>query len=431
MTKPTFDIKLDLRPLTTGQNEGRCHIKLWVTFIERTDGKKKWKQRPYKTHLFCSPEEFDIARDKSIRRVSTRVVDIRSGMVAIEAKASHIINELGVSDQKSFENLFLSEHEIEAARGHFEIKIQELANANKISSKEKYITAINSFEIYFGKGFTFDKCTPDNLQAYEDWYIAQDRFKPGKKRKVFMSRKKSLTSVGINMRCLRHIFKRVIRQGIVSATIYPFGLAPLYVIPEGGSDTKKFLENESKNALMKWEPTDSRAAELFDYARFSYYGSGMNMSDVARLRKPDLEKEYLSINRQKTKGRKKKAKKLIVPIHPAMREIIQRRGNKDLIPDGFVFPILNHEMDEETRFYRIRRLVDDVNEVLARAAKELNLEFKPTSYTLRHTFSFNMMQMGATTEELQDALAHGSVKTTEAYKHGFSLEKKKKFSEGL
>lgn len=432
MTKPTIDIKFDPRLVTTGQNAGRGHIKLWVTFIERLDGKKKWKQRPYKTHLFCSQEEFDIARDKSIKRVSTRVMDIRSGLVEVEAKADRIINKLHVTDQKSFENLFLSEHEIEAVRGHFETKIEELRNAQKISSKEKYTSAIRSFEEYFGKGFTFDKCTPDNLQAYEDWYIAQDRFKPtAKKRKVFMTKKKSLTTVGINMRCLRHIFKRVVRQGIIPASVYPFGLAPLYVIPEGGNDSKKFLESDNKNALMSWTPPDERAAELFDYAKFSYYGSGINMSDVARLRKPDVYKEYLSIDRQKTKGRKKKAKKLIVPMHPVMRSILERRGYKDLIPDGFVFPILSHEMDEEAKFYRIRKLVDDVNEVLARAAKELNLEFKPTSYTLRHTFSFNMLQMGATTEELQDALAHGSIKTTEAYKHGFSLEKKKKFSEGL
>ena len=41
------------------------------------------------------------------------------------------------------------------------------------------------------------------------------------------------------------------------------------------------------------------------------------------------------------------------------------------------------------------------------------------------------MEMGATTEQLQDMLAHGNAKTTESYKHGFALEIKKKFSDGL
>jgi hypothetical protein len=41
------------------------------------------------------------------------------------------------------------------------------------------------------------------------------------------------------------------------------------------------------------------------------------------------------------------------------------------------------------------------------------------------------MQLGASTDELQDALAHGTAKTTENYKHGFSIERKKKLSTGL
>lgn len=433
MKKPTCNFKLEARALTTGRDTGKHHVKLWVTFVTRENGVKKWAQRPYRTNIFCSQEDFDIAQDKEVKRISTRVTDIRSELVKIQAKANHIINDLGITDQKGFENLFLSEHSIESLAGHFETKISELSAAKKISSREKYTTALKSFETYFGKGFTFDQCTPDKLQAYEDWYTAQNIYKVStkKKKKVVMTRLKSLTSVGINARCLRHIFKRAIRQGIISAQIYPFGLSPLYVIPEGGNDSKKFLETRSKNLLMQWQPADPVHALLIDYAKFSYYGSGMNMADVARLKRTNVFTEYLSIDRQKTKGRKKKAKKLIIPMHPIMADIIQRRGNKMLIHDDFVFPILTQDMDEEVAFKKIRDTVDDVNKVLAIAARTLDLEFKPTSYTLRHTFSFNLLQMGATTEELQDALAHGSIKTTEAYKHGFSLEKKKKFSEGL
>lgn len=170
---------------------------------------------------------------------------------------------------------------------------------------------------------------------------------------------------------------------------------------------------------------------LHDYALFSYLGFGMNLSDLARLRKTKVFKTYLTIDRQKTKGKKKKQKITTIPLHPLMKEIIARSGKRSLAPDDYVFPILDLSMDEEAIFYKIRDLVDDVNTVLALINKELNFELKPTSYTLRHTFAYKFMEDGATTEELQDALAHGLKQTTENYKHGFGLERKKKFSDGL
>jgi site-specific recombinase XerD len=61
----------------------------------------------------------------------------------------------------------------------------------------------------------------------------------------------------------------------------------------------------------------------------------------------------------------------------------------------------------------------------------LKLSYKPGAYVLRHSFSNAFIEMGGTTEELQDALNHGTKNTTERYKHGFTFEKKKKMSEGL
>lgn len=423
MNKPTLNIDLERRRvLTTGPDKGRSHIKIWVTFVIRENGVKQWKQRPYKTGLFCTEDEFDIVMDERAKRVSTRIYDIRAKLTEIKAKASRIIDKLNVTDQKTFESYFLSDYAVEAVAGHFESKIAELQAAKKISSAEKYTTAIHSFQKFFGEHFTFQDCTVDQLQAYEDAYISTNRDKEGLKGK------KSLTSVGFNMRCLRHIFKRANKKGIT--TLYPFGVGA-YVIPEGGDDTKKFLETEEKNKFINWRPADEKLARLHDYARFIYYANGINPSDFARLRKTDIFKEHISIDRKKTKGRKKKSKKLIIPIHPVMREIIKRRGNKSLVPDDYVFPVLERGMDEEVIFYKIRDLVDDINEMLAVMAKELSLEIKPTSYTLRHTFSFHFMKQGGTTEELQDALAHGTITTTESYKHGFELERKKKYSEGL
>lgn len=472
--KPTVDVKIEQRALTRGENIGKGHIKIWVTYKERVGLQKKWPQVPYKTGLFCKLEEFERIIDPAVkdRHLSTLLLDIRKKVNALRARANFIIDELGISDRKNFELHFLSGQGLDEIDGEFNVKIQELEAANRISSAEKYLTALRSMKEFFQLGssepvpVTYSMCTPDKLQAYEDWYT-------GPKKKG------SLTSVGINMRCFRHVFKRAMKKGIASERDYPFGTGG-YLIPEGGDETKKFLESEDKARFVSWRHAQDEAAitavkqsyqivfrtraleeqqdfrqwpnarkdelfdryamevidgrnEMHDYALFSYYGNGMNMSDLARLTRDRVFKEYLTINRQKTKlGKKKKNKVTAIPIHPVMREIIQRRGKKSLVPGDYVFPILEYGSSEQEIFYRIRKLVDKVNEVLAIIYKELGLEIQPTSYTLRHTFSFHFMQQeGATTEDLQDALAHGSVKTTEAYKHGFSMDRKKKFSGGL
>jgi integrase len=418
MNKPSVYFGIDYQ-LTSGVNAGKYHVRLWVTFKD-----DNWNQVPYKTNVFCTKKEFDVLNDHSKKRLPILVQDIKDKLDPIRKRAEHII-ELGFTSQSKFESYFLSEYETDSVALDFERKIKELEAAKKFSSREKYVTSLKSFKEFFGDGFTFSECTPDRLQEYEDWYVGQDRSK-----KKPDGRKKSLTSVGINMRNLRHIFKRNIKAGIIPERLYPFGVGK-YVIPEGGDDTKKFLSTEEKDAFINWQTDDEKLKRLHAYAVFCYYSYGINMSDFARLRKSSVFKDYIAIDRQKTKGRKKKKKKLIIPIHPAMQEIINRYGKRSLVPDDYVFPVLDIGMDEKAIFYKIRDLVDDVNDMLAIVGKELNFEIKPTSYTIRHTFSFHFMQLGGTTDELQDALAHGSSKTTENYKHGFALERKKKFSEGL
>lgn len=423
------------RVLTTGEHAGKAHIKIVVTFISMVKGEKHWKRHHYKTGWFEKVKDFERAMacaPKEINKLPTLLMDLRM-KVDKQVEVARALRRT-YNDREGFEMLYLAGHGIDEIDGEFNTKITELRTARprpKISSAEKYRTSLYSIKEFF-KGdsetpvpVTFAMCTPDKLQEYEDWYSAQKVAKNSTKNK-------SLTSVGINMRHFRHIFKRAIKRGIAAAELYPFGIGG-YVIPEGGDDTKKFMEKQDKDGFVEWRhPEDETTNELHDYALFSYFGFGMNMSDLARLTKDRVFKEHLTITRQKTKGRKKKNKVTTIPLHPIMKEIIRRRGNKSLIPDDFVFPILEYGWDEEKIFYRIRKLVDDVNEVLALIAKELNFEIKPTSYTLRHSFSFHFMQQeGATTEDLQDALGHGLIKTTEAYKHGFGLERKKKFSEGL
>lgn len=476
---PTVNIALDKSyKIKTGPEAGKYHAKIWVTFHRWVDGKKEWDQKPYKTGLFVTEQEFAglMENDPKKKTRIERLKEIRKTLDAKKWQAEDIIDRYQIIDQRKFDLYFLTNHKPELLSSHYALKVAELRNAKpkpKISSAEKYETSLKSLQEFFGTPHvTFHDCTAERLQDYEGWYVGQDKVKESSKRKSprAIGKKKSLTSVGINLRPLRHIFKRAIKRGDISEKLYPFGLNDdQYAIPEGGGDeVKKFLDTADKDLFLehrftgyqcdhepcrrfyrtkpkafpvcKWcrnghlvEVQDEFYNELHDYAVFSYLGFGMNLADILRMRKSQLHPEHITLIREKAKGRKKKKnKKRAIPLHSRMSDIIRRRGKKSIgIPDDFVFPVINEAMPEEERFLTIRRYVQDIDRMLAAMSKSLKWEICPTLYTLRHTFSNEFMEMGGTTAELQDALGHEEERTTENYKHGFALARKKKFSQGL
>lgn len=424
---------------TTGVNTGKYHIKTWITYKVVENGVKKWPQRPYKTGLFATMAEWDIIQDKRIKKVSEHIKDIRSEITKLEAKANHIIDELRIYDQRTFELFFLAEHDLESVQGQYELKINKLLAVKpepKISTAEKYTTSLKSLLEFSHPKLTFQEITPEFLQDYQGWYTSEQRTDEG-----VTGRAQSLTSVGINLRHLRGVFNQAINLKVISPEIYPFyspdrpgGGDEKYVIPEGEEEVKKFLPLDQVYRFLEYKTDNEKIAYFYDFAVFILFGNGMNPADILEFRVLDDRGDYFQKERVKTQGKKKKIKRVVTPIHERMRDVINRRGAAASGPvelNDYLFPIYSHVMTPQERFDARRQFVKDLNNTLSVLADELKLSYKPGAYVLRHSFSNAFIEMGGTTEELQDALNHGSKKTTEVYKHGFSLEKKKKLSEGL
>lgn len=456
ITAPTAEISLDLRVKPV---EGKFPVCVKVTFTEIRKKGKHWNRQYYR-HPSLKPyltrEEFDQMMDKPRHE---NLKDIKKAFVKLERKASDYIEKYNCITQTKFELYFLSNHKPESLAGQFEIKIKELKDAKprpKISSAENYENAIKSFEAFFGKDVSFHDCTAERLQEYEDDYV----LKGG-----------SLATVGIYMRSLRHIFNRAIKTGIIPVTLYPFGEGDdQYCIPEGdGDEVKDFLDTDEKNQFLTHKFSGWRCdnpncgrfirkeskkfpkcsmcrrgtlhpcedltySELHDYASLIYFAHGLNPADIFRLRKTQFKVDHFTLtNREKTKSKKKKKiKTYTVPLPKEAVAIVKRRESKVIgVDDPYLFPILNDQMTEEEKFKAVRAMVRELNRMLEYLYKIYNWSVKPTVYVLRHTFSDQYMQAGATTEELQFALIHQSKRTTETYKHGFRLKSQRKLSESL
>lgn len=432
MDTPSVRIGLDLRNF---RDSGRYPVSIIVTFTRVRGLKKVWHRKyyghPAEKYLLTEKEfaSFYAARSSEIRQ-------IRSEFVALEAKAKQIIERYGVRTAYEFELYYIHNHNPLSIKSQFELKIRELQAKGQHSTAEKYSTALYSLVEFFCQDkikklpdgernivalfadhVSFYDCTPERLQDYEDWYTGRGG---------------SLTSVGINLRHFRHIFNRAIKAKRIPESIYPFG-EDKYVIPEGeGDGVKQYMETDYKDQFLAFS-IEGQRAESYDYAVFIYYAHGMNPADVFRIRKAQDLGDHIRVStRQKTRGkRKKKLKTYLIPVNDRMRQIIARRGTRSLDPNAYLFPVLSDSMSEAEKFRAVRNASRRIDAMLGIMARRLGWTFKPTIYTLRHTFSNEYMDAGATTEELQDALMHGSKRTTEIYKHGFKLQRKKRLSAGL
>jgi len=280
----------------------------------------------------------------------------------------------------------------------------------RISTVKKYEAALRSLLAFSHDNLTFAEITPAFLQNYQNWFIDKGG---------------SLTTVGINCRHLRAVYRLAIRNRVVNPEAYPFGVRG-YVIPTGGQQVKAFLSVADKDRFVNYKPKSEAVAFGYDFAVFSYYANGINFADIASLKWVDVRPDHLAIRRQKTAGRSDKV--ILIYMHDRMREVISRRGKPGA---GYVFPVLRDDMTDSQRFYAIGRFVRRANKALKQIEQELALPVRLRTYTLRHTFSRVMRFNGASAYDVKEALGHESLKTTENYLNTLEIEGKKRISEGL
>lgn len=156
------------------------------------------------------------------------------------------------------------------------------------------------------------------------------------------------------------------------------------------------------------------------------------MKDIALLKYKNIPGDYIKFERAKTQRTKRtNPKPITIYITPEMRDIIKRRGNPQTSDDVYVFPILEPGADAVRKRKWIQQFTKKTNKWTKRIQTELGISTKDTTYTARHSFSTVLKRSGASTEFIQEALGHSSVKTTESYLDSFENDMKKQFAAKL
>lgn len=259
--------------------------------------------------------------------------------------------------------------------------------------------------------------TPQLLKEFEGWMINL--------------KKKSKTTVGFYTRALRAIVNEAIELKLMNRDNYPFGRRR-YRIPTG-RNIKKALDKPSISKLYYSETECESQQRARDFCFFSFYGNGMNIKDIVRLKFKNIQGEYLVFERAKTEMTTRGREPIIIScfITTDMWGVIKRWGNKDQSPDNYLFPILEKGMSP-IREYEVRNnFIQYINKNMAKICEVAKIDKKVRTMETRHSSSTIMKNAGLSPHYIKEALGHASLQTTENYLAGFENEQRKEFSKVL
>ena len=206
------------------------------------------------------------------------------------------------------------------------------------------------------------------------------------------------------MRNLRAIYNQAVEQGF-TPQCHPF--ARVYT---GIAKTVKRAVNIDEILKIKAYRLPPHSIEDFsrDIFLFSFYTCGMSLTDIANLKKSDLQGNYLSYCRQKT------GQRINIRWEECMQQLVDKYQRDD---SPYLIPIISHPGKDETRQYQNR--IHLINHHLKKLGKKLGISSKLTSYVARHSWASIAKNQNVPLTAISQAMGHTSERTTTIYLKSF------------
>ena len=275
-------------------------------------------------------------------------------------------------------------------------------------------------------GLLFKHVTVDFLTKYEAWMLREGK---ASQRPGGPAEPASSTTVGIYCRHLRAVFNLAKDKGFISDKEYPFG-RNRFVIPAGRTP-KKALSTADLEKIKTFQPEpDSSEQRAHNLWLFTYYGNGLNMADLCRLRWRDVDQtaNYFFFVRQKTKRtRKGDSNPIRVMLRPETWAIIERAGTVRRDSNSYLFPFLNDSETEKQAKDKIAQVVKQTNKWMNRLGKKLFIDSDLGTYTARHSFATTLLRNGAPSHLIGTQIGHSQSRSTEHYLGDFEDQDIKAF----
>jgi integrase/recombinase XerD len=292
--------------------------------------------------------------------------------------------------------------------------IIKLEAQERIGTVSCYLSSLTSLLDYRPQ-LRFSDITELELYKYEKW---------------MKEKGSSVTTIGMYLRCLRHIFRAAISKKIISQDDYPFG-AEAYRIPTA-KNIKKAINIEDIQRIYEYCSVNVTEMMCKDFWFFIYLGNGMNVKDLALLKYGDIDGSFIRFIRAKTIHTTRHDPEIIsVYCTDEIKDFIKKWGNPDKNSKNYIFPILEPGLDAYGRRHKIQLFTHLINEKMLSIQQALGLGSKITTMTARHSFATQLKRSGLSPEAIRELLGHKDLKTTMNYLASFDDETKAKQAQNL
>ena len=401
---PTANFYLDRRK---PKKDGTFPLKLRISF----QGESKY----FKLDASLTEDEYKAIIVNHAPRGNNKILKDRFNIIL--EKANSILDKMSIFSFVDFEKLFYQKKSDEAnVVFYFLNRIKEFELNGQLSSAETYTNALK--KIYFTlyppnspqnrlliiknqayKAIPFDVLTVDKLKEIKRNWLSTN-VQPGTR--------------GIYFRNLRAIFKLAIKQGVISEEIYPFGKDKFQI--QQTQNAKRFLSYEELKKLMDYEPLPGTPKEIaLDFWFISFYLLGLNINDILLIKNKDYNENYLYNTRNKTKNLSDFVSEKRIEVATAAQIIISKYKTNSDNPEDYLFPFLlvNDNLAELKR--KIKNFTRLINQHMKKIAAELEIKKPISTYYARHTFASIANNKKIPTSEIQEALSHSNITTTQRY----------------
>jgi integrase/recombinase XerD len=236
-----------------------------------------------------------------------------------------------------------------------------------------YVAQVAAFAKYFGK--SPDLLGPAHVRGYQIYLIEE--------------RKLSWSSFNIAVCALRFLYRVTLKKDWMIEHL-PYGKRPK-VLPT-------VLSREEVLRLFAAMPRLNYRVMLM-----TAYSAGLRVSEVAKLKVDDLDRDRMLIRVRQGKGRKDR----YVPLSQALLEVL---GGYAAIaqPSDWLFPGYRPEHYLSPR---------TLGRACIEAARAAGLRKHVTMHTLRHSFATHLLESGIDIRTIQKLLGHKRLETTTIYTH--------------
>ncbi|MCG8329823.1 MAG: site-specific integrase [Chitinophagales bacterium] len=233
------------------------------------------------------------------------------------------------------------------------------------------------------------------LKRYEEWFLGKGN---------------SINGLAVNLRTLRALINRAIKEKLLSKEYYPFNE---YVIKREKT-RKRAIRLEDIKKIKAFEPQTARQKYAQDCFLISFYLMGASFVDIAHLTLGHIIDNRIEYKRRKT-GRLHSII-LSKPLQDLLNPYLKNKTKEDYI--------LNVIQSDDPQ-----RHVNEVHNGLRRfniGLKEIgglcNIQTPLTSYVARHSYATIAKYKGIPTAVISEALGHSSEDVTQIYLDSFDKD---------